>query len=248
MTGVCVQMTQGPEGARHQSGQMGKPQNHGSMMWMIVAEVRSGLTLSLVFMVLCFSSISSEAVGGQVGAIRSVSHSSWVMRRCALIWCSGQVGDQIPVFPAEYWTGAGLVRVNLCLHRYFLEFECLHILSQPTVMFALQSSIFPPVYGREACFYSMSVCCILIRISVGGKSSQTTRLVPFSCFVGTGLLTLTSVREHKAETHTKTPRLLFLLPFLSPDHKKTRRAFTPFLLCPLQTRQPMTSACSHPPV
>lgn len=42
---------------------------------------------------------------------------------------------------------------------------------------------------REAYFSFRSVPCILIKVSVGGKSSRTTRLLPFSCFVGIGLLT-----------------------------------------------------------
>lgn len=102
------------------------------------------------------------------------------------------------------------------------------------------STVNPTGFCREACFSFRSVPCILIKVSVGGKSSQTARLLPLSCFVGTGLLTHTWVSDGTKQRDKKLHNFLLLLrlPFLSQDYKKTRGLYT-LPLCPFQTPQPM---------
>lgn len=115
----------------------------------------------------------------------------------------------------------------------------------------------PVGFYREAYFSFRSFPCILIKVSVGGKSSQTTRLLPFSSFVGTGLLTHTWVSESTKQRARRTQKNSTTPSFSSfpqPRLQKDKGAFIPASVPPPDTATNglfhdislLTSSSSHP--
>lgn len=105
---------------------------------------------------------------------------------------------------------------------------------------------------KRGLFSFRSVPCILIKVSVGGKISPTTRLLPFSCFVGTGVLTHTwvseSTKQRQCETHTHKKPHSFVF-FSSAQTTKRQGGIYTLPLYPLQTTNDislLTSSSPHP--